>query len=93
MELFLRRALGLESKNKVFLPALMFNQLLTLNKSFHLSEFYFHNQENNGTGFHAFHLGDQKFLMARIGTLIPAEAWSTPPKFLSKNSKICLTLS
>lgn len=41
----------------------------------------------------AFHLGEQKFLMARIGTLIPAKDWSTPPKFLSKNSKNLLILS
>ena len=97
MEFFLRRALGFESKNRVPLPALLPNQHLTLDKSLPLSELHFHNQENKRTGFHdsqaAFQLGDNRFPMARIGTLSPARVWSTPPKFFSKNSKTLLTLS
>lgn len=41
MGLFLRRPLGIESKNRVPLPALLPNKLLTLDKSLHLSELHF----------------------------------------------------
>lgn len=97
IELFFRRALGLELKNKVPLPTLWPNQLWTLNKSLHLPELHFHNQENKGTGFHyfqgAFDFGDQRFLTARLGTLLLAKTWRTPPKFVSKNSETILTSS
>ena len=48
MELFLRKALDLESKSRIPFPALLPNHLLTLAKSFHLSELHFYNQENKG---------------------------------------------
>lgn len=91
---YLRRPLSLESKNGVPLPALLPNKLLTLDKSLHRSELHFTIRKIRGLNSitlkaqGSFQLGDLRFLIAKIGILLPARAFSTLPEFFSKNSKL-----